>query len=71
LIEFRGEPQSPVRHVQLRGLTFRHAARTFMDTNEPLLRSDWTIYRGGAVFFDGAEDCEVIDCASINWAAMP
>jgi hypothetical protein len=62
LIEFRGEPQSPVRHVQLRGLTFRHAARTFMDTNEPLLRSDWTIYRGGAVFFDGAEDCEVIDC---------
>ena len=62
LIEFRGQPQSPVRHVQLRGLTFRHAARTFMDTNEPLLRSDWTIYRGGAVFFEGAEDCEVIDC---------
>ncbi len=62
LIEFRGQPQSPVRHVQLCGLTFRHAARTFMDTNEPLLRSDWTIYRGGAVFFDCAEDCKVIDC---------
>ncbi len=62
LIEFRGQPQSPVRHVQLCGLTFRHAARTFMDTNEPLLRSDWTIYRGGAVFFDGAEDCKLIDC---------
>jgi len=62
LIEFRGERQSPVRHVQLRGLTFRHAARTFMDTNEPLLRSDWTIYRGGAVFYDGAEDCELTGC---------
>lgn len=62
LVEFRGQPNSPVRHVRLHGLTFRHAARTFMDTNEPLLRSDWTIYRGGAVFFEGAEDCEVVDC---------
>jgi hypothetical protein len=62
LIEFRGDQQSPVRHLQLRGLTFRHAARTFMDTKEPLLRSDWTIYRGGAVFYEGAEDCELADC---------
>jgi hypothetical protein len=46
----------------LRGFIFRHAARTFMDTKEPLLRSDWTIYRGGAVFFNGAEDCIVADC---------
>jgi len=62
LIELRGDQQSPVRHLQLRGLTFRHAARTFMDTKEPLLRSDWTIYRGGAVFCEGAEDCELADC---------
>jgi hypothetical protein len=33
-----------------------------MDTKEPLLRSDWTIYRGGAVRFDGATDCTIIDC---------
>ena len=51
-----------MRFVTLRGLTFRHAARTFMDTKEPLLRSDWTIYRGGAVFFNGAEDCALEDC---------
>ena len=25
-----------------------------MDTKEPLLRSDWTIYRGGALLFNGA-----------------
>jgi Right handed beta helix region len=62
LVEFRGTPQDPVREVTLRGFTFRHAARTFMDVKEPLLRSDWTIYRGGAVLFDGAEDCAVEEC---------
>lgn len=62
LIEFRGTRERPVRFVTLRGLTFRHAARTVMDTKEPMLRSDWAIYRGGAVFFEGAEDCALEDC---------
>ena len=57
LVEFTGTKQ-----VTLRGLIFRHAARTFMDTQEPLLRSDWTIYRGGAVLFNSSEDCLVADC---------
>lgn len=63
LLEFRGSQDRPVRHLTFSGITFRHAARTFMDTREPLLRSDWTIYRGGAVVFDGAEDCALEDCA--------
>jgi len=62
LIEFRGTKDDPVHHIDIDGLTFRHAARTFMETKEPLLRSDWTIYRGGAVVFTGAEDCSIIDC---------
>jgi hypothetical protein len=33
-----------------------------MDTKEPLLRSDWTIYRGGAVLLDGTENCKIADC---------
>src|SRR6266568_481779 len=57
LIEFRGREGRPVQWVQLRGLTLRHAARTFMDNREPLLRSDWTVYRGGAILLTGAEDC--------------
>ena len=40
---------NPVRHVILRGLKFAHTSRTFMQTDEPLLRSDWRIHRGGAV----------------------
>jgi hypothetical protein len=59
LIEFRGTPKDPVRFITLQGITFRHAARTFMDNKEPLLRSDWTTYRGGAIFFNGAEDCTI------------
>lgn len=62
LVEFRGEAAGPVRHVTLQGFIFRHTARTFMDTKEPLLRSDWTIYRGGAVVLTGTEDVSVLDC---------
>lgn len=62
LIEFNGTADTPVRFVTLRGLTFRHAARTFMDNREPLLRSDWTTYRGGAVLCHGAEDVTIEGC---------
>jgi len=62
LIEFRGTQQAPVRFVTIKGLTFRHAARTFMENKEPLVRSDWTTYRGGAVFYTGTDDCLLEDC---------
>ena len=62
LVEFRGTKQNPVHHVTLRNISFRHTSRTFMDNKEPLIRSDWTIYRGGALFYEGAEDCLVEDC---------
>lgn len=61
LVEFRGDQKTPVRHMTLRGITFRHAARTVMETREPLLRTDWAIFRGGAVFYNGAEDCTLED----------
>ena len=62
LIEFQGSGRKPVQHLSLSGFTFRHAARTFMQTKEPLLRSDWTIYRGGALVFNGAHDCTISGC---------
>jgi len=62
LVEFQGTAHSPVRFLSLKGLTFRHAARTFMETREPLVRSDWTTYRGGAILCTGTEDCSVEDC---------
>ncbi len=61
LVEFQGSAASPVRSIALKGFVFRHAARTFMDTKEPLLRSDWTIYRGAALLLTGTEDIDVLD----------
>jgi hypothetical protein len=61
-IELRGTAGRPVRHVRLRGIHFLHNERTFMDTKEPLVRSDWTIYRGGAVVLEGTEDCQITNC---------
>jgi len=62
LLEFQGSIENPVRHINLEGLVFMHTARTFMENREPLLRSDWTTYRGGALFFNGAENCSVSRC---------
>ena len=61
LVEFRGDQTNAVKWITMRGLTFRQAARTVMDTREPLVRTDWAIYRGGAIFFNGAEDCALED----------
>lgn len=62
LIEFKGSREAPVSHVHLQGFIFRHVARTFMENKEPLGRSDWTIFRGAALFYDGAVACSTTDC---------
>ena len=62
LIEFRGSEQEPAANITFSGITFTHAARTFMDNREPLVRSDWTTYRGGTLFFDGASNCRIEKC---------
>ena len=62
LIEFQGTSGAPVKNITFDGFVVRHAARTFMDTKEPLLRSDWTIYRGGSFLLNGTEDVSILDC---------
>ena len=62
LIELNGTIEDPVQHVFFEGIVFKHTARVFMDNKEPLLRSDWTVYRGGAVTFNGAEHCSISKC---------
>ncbi len=46
-------------NVRLENLIFERTVRTFMKTKEPLLRSDWTIYRGGAVTIRDSKDCSL------------
>lgn len=66
LITIKGSESNPVKNVSIKGIKFQYAKRTFMEVYEPLLRSDWTIYRGGALFFEGTENCNVSDCELTN-----
>ena len=62
LIEFRGTETTPVKNITLEGLELTQTLRTFMEPYEQLLRSDWTVYRGAAVFFEGTEHCALRNC---------
>jgi hypothetical protein len=62
LVEIGSQHAAIANGISLRGLTFRHTQRTFMQTREQLLRSDWRIFRGGAVLIENAEDVIFEDC---------
>jgi len=66
LITIQGDMENPVQNVRIQGIKFEHSRRTFMEQYEPLLRSDWTIYRGGAIFLEGTENCAVEECEFTN-----
>ena len=66
LFEFKGSEANPVKNIKIEGLTLTQTLRTFMQNKEPLLRSDWTIYRGGAVLYDGAVSCSLKNCTLNN-----
>ena len=62
LIEFKGSMDKPISNIHLKGFVFKHTSRTFMENKDPLLRSDWTIYRGAAIVYNGAENCHINNC---------
>ncbi len=66
LFEFRGTEGKSVKNITISGLVFTQTVRTFMQNKEPLLRSDWTIYRGGAIIYDGAVNCRLVNCTLVN-----
>jgi hypothetical protein len=66
LIEIRGSETNPVRNITIEGIDLTQTVRTCMEKYAPLLRSDWTIYRGAAVFFEGAERCALKNCNLYN-----
>ncbi|MGJ1267621.1 PDZ domain-containing protein [Sphingobacterium spiritivorum] len=59
IITISGSKIQPVHDIEVKGIKFVHTAPTFMKTVEPLLRSDWTIYRQGAVLINYAERCQL------------
>lgn len=59
LIRLIGSVDNPVQNVTIRGINFTGTNRSFMLTIEPLLRSDWTIYRGGAILLEGTKNISI------------
>lgn len=62
LFEFRGSESAPVENIRIEGLELAHTLRTFMETREQLLRSDWAIYRMGTILMEGAMHCSITNC---------
>jgi hypothetical protein len=65
LIEITGSSaDSPARNVRLSGLTLRHSVPTFCCDHpyESVSGGDWSLHRGGAVFFENVTDSEISDC---------
>jgi hypothetical protein len=61
ILEIKGTPEIPVRNFTVKGIRFENTERTVMEHYEPLLRSDWMIYRGGAVLMENTENCIIED----------
>lgn len=66
LIHIQGDMKSPVKNISINGIDFTETARSFMLVKEPLLRSDWTIYRGGAILLEGSENVTISNCNFYN-----
>ena len=61
-IEIQGKDRTPVSGIEIKNIVFLHNERSFMETKEPLLRSDWTIYRGGSIFMENTRDIKITGC---------
>ena len=62
MIQITGIIDNPVKNISISHIHFTQNNRSFMLTKEPLLRSDWTIYRGGAILLDGTENISISNC---------
>jgi len=62
VIEFRGSEDDPVHHITFSGFRIAHTETTYLDEYEAPSLGDWTIHRGGAVYFEGTEDCCIEKC---------
>jgi Right handed beta helix region len=62
VINFSGTERDPVTHVHVNGFRIAHTASTFLKPYEVTSLSDWSIHRGGSIFFQGARDCTIKNC---------
>jgi hypothetical protein len=59
LVSINGTKADPVRNVTVQGITFRDAADITMEPWGVPSGGDWGLYRGGAIFIEGAEGISI------------
>lgn len=62
ILHIKGSLTNPIKNLTITGIDFIQTARSFMQVKEPLLRSDWAIYRGAAILLEGTESCAIKNC---------
>lgn len=66
LFRLTGTREQPLCGIRLQGLHLYGTCRTFMRPYERLMRSDWCLYRGAAIFMENTQDCEIAGCELYN-----
>ena len=59
LVSINGTKASPVKDITVQGITFRDGADVTMEPWGVPSGGDWGLYRGGAIFVEGAENVTV------------
>ena len=59
LISINGTKAAPVKDITVQGITFRDAADITMEPWAVPSGGDWGLYRGGAIFIEGAEEITI------------
>ncbi|PWN65062.1 PDZ domain-containing protein [Chryseobacterium phosphatilyticum] len=65
-IQVAGDEKRPISDIEFKNIVFLHNERSFMETQEPLLRSDWTIYRGGSLLLENTQNVKITGCQFID-----
>ena len=71
LIEIYGsgrgdQSKNPAANITIEGITFTQTNRTFMQTKEPILRSDWCIARTAALLLENTANITIQNCTFEN-----
>ena len=61
LIKIEGQYGDPVKNIEMRGLGFRDAEKTYLEQWHAPSGGDWSLHRGGAIHLEGAEHVTVLD----------
>jgi hypothetical protein len=61
LIKLEGTMDDPVEGIEIRGLGFRDAAKTYMEQWSAPSGGDWALHRGGAIHLEGSKGVKILD----------